>query len=44
MYKGKAKYICQFCGKETPIKDWHDDKCPECGCKYDANLAQDSED
>ena len=36
-------YLCQFCGKESPSKDWITDKCPKCKKKYDVLLAQDSE-
>lgn len=37
-------YKCQFCEEETPAKDWKDDKCPKCGCKYDPILAQEMDD
>lgn len=38
-------YKCQFCGEESPIKEWGKDgqTCPKCGKKYDWMLAQDSE-
>lgn len=35
---------CQFCGKESPRKDWKKDECPECGEQYDAILAQEGDD
>lgn len=38
-----VEYRCQFCGAETPARDWKQDKCPKCGRAYDAILAQDSE-
>lgn len=38
-----SKYRCQFCGEESPAKEWKNDVCPECGRKYDCILAQDSE-
>jgi hypothetical protein len=36
-------YICQFCGEETPAKDWIKDKCPKCKKEYNVIMAQDSE-
>lgn len=42
-WKGES-YRCQFCGEVSPRKDWLDDACPKCKRKYDALLAQDSED
>lgn len=39
----KITYICQFCAKETPAKDWIADKCPKCGRQYNWMIAQDSE-
>lgn len=38
-------YKCQFCGDESPIKEWGRDghECPKCKKEYDAILAQDSE-
>ena len=38
-----AEYICQFCGYHGPGWLGGDDTCPVCGRKYDALLAQDSE-
>lgn len=43
MSKKISTYICQFCGKETPAKDWKDNKCPKCKRQYNYMLAQDSE-
>ena len=39
-------YKCQFCLGEFPEKDWlkNKDKCPGCGQKYDALLAQEGDD
>lgn len=37
-------YKCQFCEKESSPAEWIDDKCPECGRKYDAILAQEGDD
>lgn len=37
-------YRCQFCEKNSPKGAWKDDRCPICGKKYDAMLAQDLED
>ena len=37
-------YRCQFCARESPAKDWKDDKCPECGRAYDPMLAQEEDD
>ena len=38
-------YRCQFCGDESPAKNWTEvDECPKCGRKYDAMLAQDDDD
>lgn len=35
---------CQFCGEESPKKEWgKDDVCPKCGKPYNAILAQDEE-
>ena len=36
---------CQFCEREYPDLEWIGcgNKCPACGKKYDALLAQDSE-
>ena len=38
-------YRCQFCGETSPASQWgkDEDTCPKCGEKYDALLAQDSE-
>lgn len=36
-------YCCQFCNEDSPIAEWIADICPKCGKKYDAILAQDSE-
>jgi Zn finger protein HypA/HybF involved in hydrogenase expression len=36
-------YRCQFCGKESPARQWKQDKCPRCKRKYDVLMAQDSE-
>jgi DNA-directed RNA polymerase subunit RPC12/RpoP len=38
-------YKCQFCGEESPKKEWKEEGqvCPKCGKKYDYQLAQDSE-
>lgn len=35
---------CQFCEKDSPAKSWKGDKCPKCGGKYDAILAQEGDD
>jgi hypothetical protein len=37
-------YRCQFCERESPAREWKDDKCPECGREYDAMLAQEEDD
>jgi tRNA(Ile2) C34 agmatinyltransferase TiaS len=37
-------YLCQFCGRESASRDWKNDKCPECGRKYDAALAREEDD
>ena len=38
-------YICQFCGVESPVRDWRErsQECPFCGELYVYLLAQDSE-
>jgi Zn finger protein HypA/HybF involved in hydrogenase expression len=41
--KLKGMYRCQFCEKESPAKNWKDDKCPKCNKEYDVLVAQDSE-
>lgn len=40
----REEWRCQFCEKMTPASDWKDDKCPKCGSKYDALLAQEGDD
>jgi rubrerythrin len=37
-------YRCQFCGKTAHPSKWKKDKCPHCGAKYDAILAQEGDD
>lgn len=37
-------FKCQFCAREFSKKLWLNDECPECGEKYDATLAQESDD
>ena len=37
-------YRCQFCEKESPVKQWKYDKCPKCGRAYDPILAQEGDD
>jgi hypothetical protein len=41
--KAAATYRCQFCEKSSPRKQWKDDRCPKCGAKYDATLAQEGD-
>ena len=38
-------YRCQFCGEETPRKEWLNkgQTCPRCGEDYNWMLAQESE-
>lgn len=36
-------YVCQYCGKTSRAKDWENDRCPKCLKRYDAILAQESE-
>jgi DNA-directed RNA polymerase subunit RPC12/RpoP len=38
-------YRCQFCGEESESTEWGEDDqtCPNCGRRYDWQLAQDSE-
>ena len=40
----KEEWRCQFCEKLSLAKNWKDDRCPECGNKYDALLAQEGDD
>ena len=40
----KSVYCCQFCGTDSLIKDWKNDRCPKCGRQYDAMLAQEMDD
>lgn len=35
---------CQFCGRDSKRREWHEDKCPHCRCEYDAILAQEGDD
>jgi transcriptional regulator with XRE-family HTH domain len=35
---------CQFCSMSSPATQWKEEKCPRCGAKYDAILAQEGDD
>ena len=41
----REMYRCQFCGQDSPARQWKKlkDKCPKCGEEYNVLLAQDSE-
>lgn len=39
----RGGYRCQFCERDSPARDWKDDKCPRCGRKYDCIMAQEGE-
>lgn len=36
-------YRCQFCERETPAREWKNNKCPKCGRAYDPILAQEGD-